>query len=286
MDRGIIGKVIRRIAAPTIIVRDIDRFTATLRKRWIRAYARYHQRLATPGRVYRIPRRRCRMWLPIAWGEAVAQRRFGLFEPLTFETLTRIIRPGFVVVELGACYGEFTIHLSQLVGPSGRIYSFEPFPPYFAIVERNIRLNTLTNVHLFNLAAGPRHVDQVQFDGAAQNPYASLDQISGLDYSPHGPSVVRPGAWTHTVECVPLSTFLAEHSIEPDLIFMDVEGCELEILGEMQGLLAGSGKRPMLYLELHVPFYGDAGLSAVHELLRKSSYVAERVGTHLLCRPQ
>ena len=108
----LVGKVLRRFTAPDLLVRDVRRLVSDLRTDLIRLYANYHQKRKTPGRVFRIRRRNCRMWLPISYGETVAQRRFGTFEPWTFDVLDRIVRPGFVVVELGACYGAFTIHLS------------------------------------------------------------------------------------------------------------------------------------------------------------------------------
>src|SRR5205823_9634513 len=129
---------------------DLRALASDCRRDMIGAYAAYHARHRTPGKVYRIPGRRCRMWLPISSGEAVAQRRFGAFEPETFRTLDDIVQPGATVVEIGACYGEFTIHLSRLVTSSGRVYSFEMFPSYFEIAQRNVALNKLTNVELMN----------------------------------------------------------------------------------------------------------------------------------------
>lgn len=148
--------------------------------------------------------------LPIAWGETVAQRRFGVFEPDTFVTLEEIVRPGFVVIEIGACYGAFTIELSRRVGPTGRVYSFEICSPYFAIAERNVALNGLTNVQLFNSAVGRSGNQHVRVDPNASNAYGALDQISHLDYSVRTGDVQKQGGGEEVeVGTVSLTNFVA-----------------------------------------------------------------------------
>ena len=58
------------------------------------------------------------------------------------------IRPGDVVVDLGANVGYYTILRGKLVGEIGRVYAFEPDPVGFEILRRNVRLNGLHNVVL------------------------------------------------------------------------------------------------------------------------------------------
>lgn len=280
-------KVAHRIAAPRLLGADLRRIALQARRDFIHAYASYHQKRRTPGRVYSIPRRRCRMWLPIATGETVAQRRFGVFEPAIFELLEEIVRPGFVVIEIGACYGEFTIHLSRLVGAAGHVWSFELFPPYFAIAQRNVALNGLTNVRLLNRAAGRSGAGPVRVNRLAAHPYASLAQISRLDYSAR----VNPAAHWPSEECVDVETtsladFVETERLAPDLVFMDIEGCELEVLHDLQPVLRGDGKRPLICLELHRAFYGDGGVHWLHTLFEQSGYGVRRVAEHLMCTPE
>jgi FkbM family methyltransferase len=278
-------KVLRRMKHPRLLAADMERLVTELRRDGIRMYAAYHQKRQTPGRVYRIHRRHCRMWLPIAWGETVAERRFGVFEPATFDTLNRIVRPGSVVIELGACYGEFTIHFSRLVGPHGRVYSFEPLPKYFAIAERNRLLNGLTNVQLMNQAAGAAGMTELRLDPEASDPYAFLGQISGLSY-PRRSSPADAAAAPASVPCVSLSSFIAEHQIAPDLIFMDIEGCEVQVIPDLEPLLRGAGKRPVVYFELHAQFYKPGDQAALEALFHDCGYVTERIANHLLCSPR
>ena len=278
-------KISTRIAAPRTVLADLRRLRRHLRGDLVRAYARYHERRRTPGRVYRIPGRRCRMWLPIASGVSVAERRFGVFEPETFERLERLIAPGAVVVEVGACYGEFTIHLSRLVGARGQVYAFELFPPYFEIARKNVALNGLTNVVLLNRALGRSGSIPIRVNVAAENPYGSLDQVSRLDYSSRASNTDVSAPVATRVEVVSLLDYIRSADLTPDLLFMDIEGCELEVLADLQPLLRDEGRRPMIYFELHRAFYGQEGVRWLEALFDRSGYSCERVAGHLLCRP-
>jgi len=285
----LVRKVLRRLTGPGLLARDARRLVSDLRTDLIRLYAAYHQKRKTPGRVFRIRRRNCRMWLPISYGETAAQRRFGTFEPWTFDALDRIVRPGFVVVELGACYGAFTIHLSRLVGPEGRVYGFEPFPKYFEIAERNVALNTLGNVRLLNLAVAPPSISSVDFRADSITPYSGIEQITGLDYSERLDGRKGKGVSTHsteTVQCVTLLDFLSSERCTMDLLFMDIEGGELEVLKNIRSLLCGETKRPVVFFELHPGMYRSGDEAWLYEFFEECGYSTERITSHLLCTPR
>ena len=225
------------------------------------------------------------MWLPISWGKTVVQRRFGMFEPWSFSVCDRVAKPGMVVVELGACYGALTIHLSRLVGPTGRVYAFEPFPKYYSILCRNVALNQLDNVECINLAIAPRGVERIDFDSAAINPYGSLGEISGYQY-PTPPVVPGAGdARRDRVPCMTLPDFMDSRNISMDLLFMDVEGCEVGVVADVEPVLRACGARPIVYMETHAQFYGFAERDRMREVLTESGYKIETIGGHWLCTP-
>src|SRR5215831_1013201 len=62
------------------------------------------------------------------------------------EIVRELIRPGDRVLDIGASIGLFTRLLSRLVGPDGRVYSFEPIPQTYEYLENNIRKLRLSNV--------------------------------------------------------------------------------------------------------------------------------------------
>lgn len=55
-------------------------------------------------------------------------------------------KPGDVVVDGGAFVGFFTVLAAKLVGPTGKVLSFEPDPANYEMLLRNIKLNDLNNV--------------------------------------------------------------------------------------------------------------------------------------------
>lgn len=57
-----------------------------------------------------------------------------------------IPKPGDVIVDGGAFVGFFTVLASKLVGPTGKVLSFEPDPINYEKLLRNIQLNGISNV--------------------------------------------------------------------------------------------------------------------------------------------
>lgn len=71
------------------------------------------------------------------------------------EHTTRIIReslkPGDRFVDCGAHIGWFSIVGSKAVGPTGKVFAFEPWKGNYEILEENLRLNGCHNVIASNL---------------------------------------------------------------------------------------------------------------------------------------
>lgn len=68
--------------------------------------------------------------------------------------LGHVVRPGDVVVDVGAALGVYTSVLSRLVGPAGRVISVEPLPGLYAPVDGWLRLRSQRNVHRYAVALG------------------------------------------------------------------------------------------------------------------------------------
>jgi hypothetical protein len=69
----------------------------------------------------------------------------GTTEPEEQEALQRLVREGMTVFNAGANVGFHAVILARLVGPSGRVVCFEPFPASAAAVRRNLALNGFTD---------------------------------------------------------------------------------------------------------------------------------------------
>ncbi len=66
---------------------------------------------------------------------------FGVFESRTVTACRRRLRPGDVALDIGANIGAHTLHLARCVGPSGRVFAFEPTAFAFRKLLTNIDLN-------------------------------------------------------------------------------------------------------------------------------------------------
>lgn len=127
----------------------------------------------------------------------------------------RRLRPGDVVVDCGACLGEFTLYASKAVGPSGRVVAFEPDQDYYRDLLENIDANALRNVTAVNKGVWSS-------DGALK--FVGDDRM-GYSFMMEG------GDGAVTVPVVSLDNEMRRLGVgKADFIKMDVEGAELETI--------------------------------------------------------
>jgi FkbM family methyltransferase len=84
------------------------------------------------------------------------QMRTGRFvaDDTEFGRLAEFVKPGDIAIDVGANVGHYTRRLSEVVGPTGRVIAFEPFPETFAMLAGNVC--GMTNVSLLNVAASDK----------------------------------------------------------------------------------------------------------------------------------
>lgn len=73
---------------------------------------------------------------------------FGIWEPNITHWMRRRLKPGDVLLDIGANVGYYTLLGARLVGSAGRVVAFEPSPTIRASLLRNIELNELDNVEV------------------------------------------------------------------------------------------------------------------------------------------
>jgi FkbM family methyltransferase len=101
------------------------------------------------------------------------------YEPITIQWLANVLRPGMVVVDVGAHVGYFTMVMARGVGESGRVYSVEPASDNLRFLRSNIERNRAANVIVVPYAAGAEkrardfHVTRFSEDhGFSEHPIA------------------------------------------------------------------------------------------------------------------
>ena len=162
----------------------------------------------------------------------------GTYEPPVQQALVECLKPGDVVLDVGANVGFIAVIAAKLVGPAGRVVAFEPVPANARLVRRNARLNGLSRLEVVETAVGDRC-------GTARLVLARLSggsALAGTDLPPDACGEIE----------VPLTTLDAWHAREPAtrpaLVKIDVEGAELAVLRGAVGLLAAAG--PWLCVEV------------------------------------
>jgi FkbM family methyltransferase len=178
----------------------------------------------------------------------------GVWEPDVTKAVRELIRPGMNVALIGADVGYYVLLVGSM-NRTGRIFAVEPWPTHFAMLERNVRDNSLDNVRLLNFAAGRK-----EQTAELVNPGTE----SRLDLSTTGAS----DGDRVTVPVRPLDTVLMPElppGSKLDLVQIDVEGAEWDVLCGMEQILARD--KPTLLVELHGPLLPNFGTNKA-EFLR------------------
>lgn len=155
------------------------------------------------------------------------------------------LAPGNVFVDVGANIGYFSFIASRKVGPSGRVFSFEPSQREFGRLQRAVPLNQHSNITAFNIALA-ESAGQVKL---------SIDSFhTGLNQIQYEQNAQQ----TELIACKRLDEVLHDQYI--DLLKVDVEGAEMKVLRGCEELLQ-KGQIQKLIVEITPAFlnrYGDS----------------------------
>lgn len=159
-----------------------------------------------------------------------------------------LIKPGMVIVDIGANIGMYTLFFAQHVGQDGEVHAFEPDPTNFRLLSD--ALSHRKNIFLNQSAIGNKtgkislylsssmNVDHRAYDCGGSRNIISVSSITLDDYFPLGKHV--------------------------DFIKMDVQGFEYHALLGMSGVLRDN-EQVKLILEYYPSGLNTAG-SSIHEL--------------------
>ena len=149
------------------------------------------------------------------------------------------LRPGDTVVDIGANIGAFTVLVAKVVGPHGRVISFEPVTQTFARLEENVALNGYRNVECRRAAV----------DAQGGTLTLRVDPKSALS-SAYVESHGDENGDIQTAPCVTLEQAFRDHNLERvNLLKVDCEGSEYGIFETLSPSLAA--RIDQIAMEVH-----------------------------------
>jgi FkbM family methyltransferase len=181
-----------------------------------------------------------------------------------FEDEIRFVRrwlgPGMQVIDVGASYGIYTVAAALSVGPTGRVWAFEPMPHCIPFLQRSLDLNGCAQ--------------------ATVNPIAISDHSGSLSFAltgnPETNAVTTGRAASAEIGQLPAATLdeMAQQNgwRDIDLVKVDVEGHETQAI--RGGAAFFGANSPLVMIEVRAVGSVDfAGL----ELLSEMGYAMYRL---------
>jgi FkbM family methyltransferase len=184
-------------------------------------------------------------------------------EPLEVSLLSRLVRQGDIVVDIGAHMGLYIAHLLGRLGSGGRMHAFEPSPTNIAFLRRAFR--DASNLSLHELA-----LSDYGGEGSMAREEDSMATLEPADGKSGTPVMVTT-----------LAEALREESTSSHwLLKMDVEGHEARFLRGGERLF-DAGLRPTVMLE-YLPNLSNAAREELDATLRR--YFGARYHWYAICQ--
>lgn len=121
---------------------------------------------------------------------------------------------GEVVLDCGACIGDYSVLFAAMVGLSGQVHAFDPLPLHNRYCKLQAQLN-------------PELAPVMHFNAAAVGMQTSKAKQSALEHDR-----ITPGlrVESNSFDFVSLDDYVKDHLDRVDYIKMDIEGAEMDAL--------------------------------------------------------
>jgi FkbM family methyltransferase len=183
-------------------------------------------------------------------------------------------KQGDIVVDVGAHIGKYTLIASKRVGANGKVIAIEAHPGNYEMLNRNIKLNGLTNVTTLNYAVYSKESKVKLFLPGEKSNHSIYNTLLPSRATDEGKFV--------EVTADTLDNLLQKNGIshaEVNWLKIDVEGAELEVLKGAHVLLSNSNNIRLL-IEVH-NIEDDKNLyTPIMDLMQKYNFNVEFENTY------
>lgn len=174
-------------------------------------------------------------------------------EPALFHYLRQTIRPGDIVLDVGAFVGIYAVLEARWSAPEGRVVAFEPTPFSVEIARQHIVWNdAAARVHLIEAAVSDRasRATLHQYDGQ-EMPYVN-SLVEAVD--------TKAESVKHEVAVVTIDDVCRELGVVPSVIRMDVQGAEIHALRGARATIRAA-TRLSIVAEMHPQCWPGFGVT-------------------------
>lgn len=161
------------------------------------------------------------------------------------------------VMDVGANSGIYTITASKLIGPKGKVYSFEPSRAAHLRLIKNLKINKCSNVVIYRQGLGA---------------HRETKMLSNNIFGDGGNSLIATKydiSSTEKIILVPADSIIRDRI---DFIKIDVEGYELEALKGMTKIIRNSYPKIVFEFNYDHLYQKDKDYNQVFDFLKELGY--------------
>jgi FkbM family methyltransferase len=178
------------------------------------------------------------------------------YDTQEIRSVLRLFKPEWVVLDVGANVGFWTIPMAKALGPAGRVHPFEPISSNHLRLRENVRLNglqSITQVHELGLS-----------DRRATLQISLREDFANGSGTGNASIVIDDSDGRFQCAMIEVDTL---DKIFPSLNVERLDFVKVDIEGHEDKFLAGAAStigqfRPIIHMEINEPYYSRRGLDA------------------------
>ena len=145
------------------------------------------------------------------------------------------IQKGDVVLDLGANIGYFTCLFADLVGPTGKVFAFEPEENNFQLLKKNVAVNGYDNVILEQKAVSNKTEKIKMFIATSPKDHRIYDPLDDREST--------------DIDCVTLDDYFKNFDEDISFVKSNVQGADFGVFQGMNSILKKQNSNIVLALE-------------------------------------
>lgn len=188
---------------------------------------------------------------------------WGAWEAKMTSVVQEKVQKGWHILDIGADIGYYSLLFAKKCGIQGAVAAFEPDPEPWPILNDNIAINNLQNIHTFALALSDHRGHGMMKKGGRGQLFPDKTEKDGD---------------TNIVEMLPFDEFWPRLEWNRlDLVKIDVEGAEMSILKGMENVI--DEYHPHIIIEIHPRQLKEIFHSSANEVM---SLLTEKYSYNLI----